>query len=44
MAEIAAGPLAGAARDLMLAGRWDHAAALLSRTRRRTRPSGRCSP
>jgi tetratricopeptide (TPR) repeat protein len=29
MAEIAAEPLAGAARDLMLAGRWDHATALL---------------
>ncbi len=30
MAEIAAQPLSAAARDLMLAGRWDHAIALLS--------------
>jgi hypothetical protein len=30
MAEIAAEPLAAAARDLMLAGRWAHATALLS--------------
>jgi tetratricopeptide (TPR) repeat protein len=30
MAEIAAGPLAAAARSLALAGRWDQAAALLS--------------
>lgn len=31
MTEIAAGSLAAAARDLMLAGRWDHATTLLSR-------------